>query len=181
MRFRLRKTVKNCIPYSFSILLGHVGKFQAADPSQEDSFKMAGNTKKTSVDHSYPVWVGNIHESVSEDMLRQRFSGFGAIKSCSILLDDTTGHSKHLGYINFVKRSEAERAAKKLNGYKLNGRSLRTKGPGALGREGHLKRPVDFRPLTDCSFFLKKNDCKNGNKVSCHTYNCATPTIVDSQ
>lgn len=122
--------------------------------------------KKTPVqrDPTHPVWVGNLHELVTEDELKQRFSGFGLITSC-VIMKDKMGQSKQFGYINFVQKENAERAAKKLAGYQFHDKPIKTKGPSSLKKEGHLKKAINYRPLTDCSFFLDGNTCKNGNKV----------------
>ena len=128
--------------------------------------KASGATKKgpTSKDpgiKSYPVWVGNLHEAVDSDTLRQQFSGYGVISSCHIKRSED-GKSRNLGYVNFTKRSNAERAAKGLAKHMFFGQPIRTKGPQQLDKEGHSKKSVDFRPLTDCSF---GPSCQKGDKV----------------
>lgn len=114
---------------------------------------------------TFPVWVGNLHESVTEEILRRRFSGFGPIVSCTIMKDGT-GRSKKFGYVNFSTRGNADRAAAKLAGFKFNGTAIKTKGPSSLRKEGHLKQQKDYRLLTDCSFFMNSNTCTKGKEVS---------------
>lgn len=126
---------------------------------------MAVTPKRASIDRSYPVWVGNLHEEVTDAELRQKFSGFGSLKSC-VIKRDQSGRSKHFGYVSFHKKDVADRAAKRLLGQKLRGKAMKTKGPSALKKEGHLKKTTDFRPLTDCAFFIDSDSCKNGDKVS---------------
>lgn len=113
----------------------------------------------------FPVWIGDLHPDVSEKQLKQLFSGFGSIISCYIM-KDKHGRQKHFAYVNFTNQQSAEKAAKKLAGYILNGKPIITKGPHLLLSEGFLKMQVDFRPLTDCAFFVDDKMCKNGESVS---------------
>lgn len=69
------------------------------------------------------------------------------------------------GYANFQSKGAAETAAKALNGFILSGQRMKTKGPGVLKQEGHASlkmRPnsPDYRPYTDCSFFIEGAKCK---------------------
>ena len=98
--------------------------------------KMASPQKQPS---TYPVWVGNLHQAVTEKQLRETFSGFGKIHSCMIRTDPVSGRSKNLGYVNFLKKERAENAARKMAGYILNGQNIQTKGPTKLISEGYLK------------------------------------------
>ena len=125
---------------------------------------MASSPQKRS--STFPVWVGNLHQTVTEKQLKETFSGFGKIHSCSIITDPVSGRSKHLGYVNFLKKERAENASRKLAGSILNGQPIQTKGPTKLISEGHLKQAIDYRPYTDCAFFMDGKECKNGKKVT---------------
>ena len=79
------------------------------------------------------------------------------------------------GYVNFYSEAEAEGAASAKQGYILSGIAIKTKGPSVLSYQGHLaKSPsealsppgLNFRPLTDCSFFVMGKKCKKGASVS---------------
>ena len=78
------------------------------------------------------------------------------------------------GYVNFLLEKEAELAAQRLNGFQLWGMTIKTKGPHVLRSEGHLVESppkvqmdaVDYRPFTDCAFFIQRLMCKNGKNVS---------------
>ena len=117
---------------------------------------------------TYPVWVGSLSESVREEDLIRLFSKHGAIASCR-LMKDKQGRSKKFGYVNFHNRVEAEKAAKKLAGFKIQGLAIKTKGPSVLQEQGHFKTTpsvgANYRPLTDCTFFIQGAICKKGKKV----------------
>ena len=122
------------------------------------------STKKQVSVHIYPVWAGNLHDNVTEAILKQRFSGFGSVDSCKIMTDNR-GKSKNFGYVNFTVKSIAENAARKLNGCDIEGKPVKTKGPTELRKEGHLKRSQNYRPLTDCTFFINGKGCTKGDEV----------------
>ena len=113
------------------------------------------------------MWIGDLHSDVNEKELKQRFSGFGSIVSCHIK-NDKHGRNKHSAYVNFSNQESAEKAARKLAGHYFNGKPIKTKGPHQLRSEGYLKTPVDFRPFTDCTFFMEDKVCKYGETVSLH-------------
>ena len=121
-------------------------------------------TNKSVPSGVYPVWVGNLHESVTENVLKQLFSGFGSMKSCAIM-KDSKGKTKNFGYVNFTVKSVAENAARKLNGHEIRGKIIKTKGPAVLRKEGYLKMTRNYRPLTDCTFFVLGKGCAKGDEV----------------
>ena len=113
---------------------------------------------------TYPVWVGSLKETVKEKDLLRVCSKHGAIASCKVMRDEQ-GNSKRFGYVNFYNEADAERAAEKLAGFQIQGSQLKTKGPRLLQRQGHFTK-INFRPLTDCSFFIQGAKCKKGTIVS---------------
>lgn len=132
---------------------------------------MAKASGKKSVP-GYPVWVGDLHSDVTERELRKLFSGYGKIHSCKIKTDK---RGRNMGYVNFVLEPNAEHAARKLAGLLLRGQPIRTKGPNQLTNEGYLKRQVNYRPMTDCSFFMNDpGGCSKGDKVNLHQAPCFT-------
>ena len=83
--------------------------------------------------------------------------------------------------MNYYTEEEAERAASVKQGYKISGVAIKTKGPKILSCQGHFNttppRPdgLNFRPLTDCSFFVMGKKCKKAGTVSIgytNTYTC---------
>lgn len=122
---------------------------------------------------TFPVWVGSLKDTVKERDLLRVCSKYGAIASCKVMRDEQ-GKSKRFGYVNFYSEAGAERAAEKLTGFMIQGVPIKTKGPRVLQVQGHfsvLHHPpvgphVNYRPLTDCSFFIQGSKCKKGTNVS---------------
>ncbi len=115
---------------------------------------------------TYPVWVGSLKETVKDNELKRVFSKFGgSISSCKVMRD-AQGKSKKFGYVNYLKKADAERVAKQSAGTTIQGVPIRTKGPSTLQKEGFWGTAHNFRPLTDCAFFIEGQKCSKGKSVS---------------
>lgn len=71
--------------------------------------------------------IRNLPRTTSEEELQALFEPYGAIQSCTIILDKETGISKGFGFINMPKPGEAKAAVKMLNGFDLAGSKIRVK------------------------------------------------------
>lgn len=63
------------------------------------------------------VRVNNLSEDTREPDLLELFRPFGAVSRVYVALDQKTGMSRGFGFVNFVRREDAERAIAKLHGY----------------------------------------------------------------
>ncbi len=68
------------------------------------------------------IYVGNLSTSVSEEDLRNIFSGYGNITSVKVIKDMYTGVSKGFGFVEMT--GEAEKAIKELNSKDLKGKNI---------------------------------------------------------
>jgi len=71
------------------------------------------------------IYVGQLPYSVTEDQLRELFSGFGEISSINLIKDRFSGQSKGFGFIDMPNNSEADKAIKALNKSMLQGREIK--------------------------------------------------------
>ena len=71
--------------------------------------------------------VRNLAKATTEEKLQSLFTQYGAVQSCSLVLDKETGKSKGFGFVEMPKSGEAKAAIKNLNGYKLAGNLIRVK------------------------------------------------------
>ena len=71
--------------------------------------------------------VRNLACSISEADLKLRFDSFGAVQSCSIILDRKSGGSKGFAFIEMPKPRDAKAAVKNLNGMNVDGHKIRVK------------------------------------------------------
>jgi len=70
--------------------------------------------------------IRNLTRNTSEAELKVLFEPFGAVQSCSLVLDKDTGISKGFGFVEMPKIGEAK-AAKKLNGARVGSSKIRVK------------------------------------------------------
>ncbi|XP_063303409.1 tetratricopeptide repeat protein 31-like [Pelobates fuscus] len=63
----------------------------------------------------YPVWVGNIKNTITEDVLRTKFEPYGTIHSMRVL------HTKRCAFINFTEKQDALSAFRMLQGLTIDG------------------------------------------------------------
>ncbi|PIA54115.1 hypothetical protein AQUCO_00900588v1 [Aquilegia coerulea] len=71
------------------------------------------------------VCVSNLSEDTLEPDLEDLFSKCGLVSCVYIPYDQKTGKSKGFGFVNFVHKSDAEKAIAKLNGYGYDNLILR--------------------------------------------------------
>ncbi|OQK15300.1 hypothetical protein AU255_17665 [Methyloprofundus sedimenti] len=71
--------------------------------------------------------VRNLTRNTSETELRELFSAYGTVQSCTLVLDNDTGISKGFGFIEMPKPGEAKSAMKNLNGSDVAGSKIRVK------------------------------------------------------
>jgi len=71
--------------------------------------------------------VRNLARSTTEAELRDMFEAYGAVQSCSLVMDQKTGTSKGFGFIEMPRQGEAKAAMKSLNGRDVAGKKIRVK------------------------------------------------------
>ena len=71
--------------------------------------------------------VRNLDRSTTESELRNMFEGYGAVQSCTLVMDQQTGTSKGFGFVEMPKPGEAKAAMKSLNGRDVAGKKIRVK------------------------------------------------------
>lgn len=67
---------------------------------------------------SHKLYVGNINHSVTEEDLREIFSGFGKLTDAKIIRD------RGFGFVTYETLEEAEEARKMMAGKEFQGRTL---------------------------------------------------------
>ncbi|KAL8480711.1 hypothetical protein ACS0TY_027306 [Phlomoides rotata] len=71
------------------------------------------------------VFVGNLPFSIDSAALADLFQQAGNVEVVEVIYDKTTGRSRGFGFVTMSTVAEAEAAAQQLNGYELDGRTLR--------------------------------------------------------
>jgi len=69
----------------------------------------------------------NLARSTTEEKLKVLFEEYGAVQSCDLVLDKSTGGSKGFGFIEMPEHEEAEFAIKSLNNKRVASNRIRVK------------------------------------------------------
>jgi len=72
----------------------------------------------------------NLDRITTEEELKVLFEKYGAVESCDLVLDKSTGGSKGFGFVEMPKQAEAEFAIKNLNNKKIASNKIRVKKAG---------------------------------------------------
>jgi RNA recognition motif-containing protein len=71
------------------------------------------------------LYVGNLPHSADKQTLQDTFSQCGTVDSVNVITDRDTGQSKGFAFVEMSSDSEAQKAIKELNGYSLDGRTIK--------------------------------------------------------
>jgi len=69
----------------------------------------------------------NLPRDFAEQALAELFKSYGNIKSCTLVLDETTGKSKGFGFVEMALDHEGEKAIKALHGKQIGKEKIRVK------------------------------------------------------
>ena len=69
------------------------------------------------------LFVGGLPKEVGTEELRELFAKFGDMTDCFVPSDDA-GQNRGFGFVTYSEKSEAEAAAKAMDGQKINGRRI---------------------------------------------------------
>nr|XP_020475896.1 RNA-binding protein 34 [Monopterus albus] len=94
----------------------------------EDNFHVRVDrvTDSSSHDHKRSVFVGNLPFEINELVFRRHFEECGAVEAVRLVRDQNSGMGKGFGYVLF-ESPDSVQLALKLDGSKLEGRSIRVK------------------------------------------------------
>lgn len=71
--------------------------------------------------------IRDLSRSTTEVELREMLEAFGAVQSCTLVMDKVSGASKGFGFAEMPKQGEAKVAMKNLNGKVVDGCKIRVK------------------------------------------------------
>ena len=80
------------------------------------------------------IYVGNLPYGVADEDLQDIFEKYGAIDKAKVIMDRESGRSKGFGFVEMPNDDEAQEAIEALDGYSIQGRSLKVNT--ARPREG---------------------------------------------
>ncbi|KAJ2724490.1 hypothetical protein GGI07_001921 [Coemansia sp. Benny D115] len=107
------------------------------------------NNYSVAVAQGYPqppperIYVANVNEAIAEDVLKEIFAPFGAVKACVLAPDLKTRKHRGWGFIEFAEASAAEQAALAMNGFSLGNLVLRVRRCVVGGPLGEGMKALD--------------------------------------
>ena len=69
--------------------------------------------------------INYLPQTMTQDEIKDLFGSIGAIESCKLVRDKTTGQSLGYGFVNFVRIEDAEKAVKTMNGLRLQNKTIK--------------------------------------------------------
>jgi len=82
------------------------------------------NQEKLAKFNGMNLFIKNLDDSITEDILKETFDKFGTITSAKVVRDEQLGTSKGFGYVCFSSPEESTRAISELNGKILRSKPL---------------------------------------------------------
>lgn len=71
--------------------------------------------------------IRNLARSTTEETVQALFAEYGAVQSCSLVMDKVSGGSKGFGFVEMPNAGEAKAAMKSLNATDVDGNTIRVK------------------------------------------------------
>lgn len=71
------------------------------------------------------LYVGNLHQQVTEKDLEAMFSPFGPVDAVQLHKDPVTGQPKGFAFVNYRSADDARMALQQLNGYEIAGMAIK--------------------------------------------------------
>ncbi|CAF4065947.1 unnamed protein product, partial [Rotaria magnacalcarata] len=69
--------------------------------------------------------INYLPQTMTQDEIKDLFGTIGAIESCKLVRDKTTGQSLGYGFVNFVRTEDADKAVKTMNGLRLQNKTIK--------------------------------------------------------
>lgn len=85
----------------------------------------SNNTNKEDTSNHSHLFVGDLSNEVSDEILLQAFSVYGNVSEARVMWDMKTGRSRGYGFVAFRDPAESEKALNGMNGEFLGSRAIR--------------------------------------------------------
>ncbi|CAF1620370.1 unnamed protein product [Rotaria magnacalcarata] len=69
--------------------------------------------------------INYLPQTMTQDEIKDLFGSIGAIESCKLVRDKTTGQSLGYGFVNFIRLEDAEKAVTTMNGLRLQNKTIK--------------------------------------------------------
>lgn len=93
------------------------------------------------------IYVGNVSSTTTELQIRQAFERFGKVVSVKLVFDKLNGKLKGFGFVEMSEKKNAVTAISKLNGSKLNGRTIKVDEANTEPQSGNREGGNHYRSV----------------------------------
>jgi ELAV like protein 2/3/4 len=69
--------------------------------------------------------INYLPQTMTQDEIKDLFGSIGAIESCKLVRDKTSGQSLGYGFVNFIRTEDADKAVKTMNGLRLQNKTIK--------------------------------------------------------
>jgi RNA recognition motif-containing protein len=69
--------------------------------------------------------INYLPQTMTQDEIKDLFGSVGAIESCKLVRDKSTGQSLGYGFVNFLRTEDADKAVKTMNGLRLQNKTIK--------------------------------------------------------
>jgi nucleolysin TIA-1/TIAR len=116
------------------------------DPSRQEirvnwAYQSNNTTKEDTTSHHH-IFVGDLSNEVSDEILQKAFSIFGTVSEARVMWDYKTGRSRGFGFVSFRARDEAETAMAKMDGEWLGSRQIRCNWANQKGQPPYAQQQM---------------------------------------
>ncbi|KAA0717730.1 Tetratricopeptide repeat protein 31 [Triplophysa tibetana] len=103
----------------------------------------------------FPVWVGDLVPSVTEEKLYQLFSSAGPVQSVRVL------PASRCAFVNYIRKEDCEKAIQNLHGHQTDGTILAVRYPDRIHTRLGVSRDASTEPCkqSDECFFWRTTGC----------------------
>lgn len=84
------------------------------------------------------LYIGNLHQSATDQVLRDTFESIGPVKRAEVVVDKRLRQSRGFAFVEMEEPKDLERAVTQLNGRNLMGRPMKVQA-AMTSRRGPLR------------------------------------------
>ncbi|XP_050079807.1 uncharacterized protein LOC126567631 [Anopheles maculipalpis] len=103
--------------------------------------------------HGVNLYVNNLHDMITDEVLRKEFAPYGTITSAKVMMDE--GRSKGFGFVRFSAPDEATKAIKEMNGHIVGSKPLYVALAQRKEERKSLQTNKDIRHVAQNTLFIK--------------------------
>mmetsp|Transcript_14809 Transcript_14809/g.46561 ORF Transcript_14809/g.46561 Transcript_14809/m.46561 type:complete len:872 (-) Transcript_14809:547-3162(-) len=136
--------VKDVIELKAPLFVGRAQKKIERERELKQKFE-AAKLERIKKYQGVNLFVKNLDDAITDDILRDKFSPYGTITSARVMREPQTGASRGFGFVCFSSPDEATKAQQEMNGKHLNNKPIfvalaqRKEERGAMLQQQHAQ------------------------------------------